>query len=95
MVVVDGVGLHQRDDHEAAAERERADLERDPGERRDPSRRDCGERQQAHGDELVAEAAHGELDEPAPEQHEHEPRPDRRRGDAAGGQEERPAHAAA
>ncbi len=28
-----GVGLHQRNDHEAAAEGERADLERGPGER--------------------------------------------------------------
>ena len=31
-----GVGAHQRDDHEAPAERERADLERRPGERERP-----------------------------------------------------------
>ena len=41
-VPVDRVVLHQRDDHEAAAERQRADLERRPGERRRASR-PCGE----------------------------------------------------
>ena len=33
VVVVDGVGLHERDDHEAAAVGQRADLERHPGHR--------------------------------------------------------------
>jgi hypothetical protein len=33
VVGVDGVGLHERDDHEAAAVRERAHLERDPDQR--------------------------------------------------------------
>ena len=37
VVGVDGVALHQRDDHEAAAERQRADLERDPGQRAEPA----------------------------------------------------------
>ena len=33
VVAVDGVGLHQRDDHEPTAVGQRADLERDPGHR--------------------------------------------------------------
>ena len=37
VIGVDGVALHQRDDHEAAAERERADLERGPRQRADPA----------------------------------------------------------
>ena len=37
VVGVDGVTLHQRDDHETAAERERPDLERRPGQRADPA----------------------------------------------------------
>ena len=40
VVVVDRVVLHQRDDHEAAAVGERADLERDPREREQPAGRD-------------------------------------------------------
>ena len=35
VVVVDGVLLHQRHDHEAAAVRERTDLDRDPRQRED------------------------------------------------------------
>ena len=44
VVVVDRVGLHQRDDHEAAAVRERADLERHPGERAEPAGRHRSQR---------------------------------------------------
>ncbi len=42
VVAVDGVVLHERDDHEAASVGERADLERDPGEREEAARR-CGD----------------------------------------------------
>ncbi len=68
VVVRDGVRLHERDDHEAAAVRERADLERDPHERSD-------------ADEPVARVAERELERAAGDEHEHEPRADRRRGD--------------
>ena len=40
MIRVDGVVLHQRDDHEAAAVGEGTDLEGDPGNRAEPTDRD-------------------------------------------------------
>ena len=39
VVDVDGVALHQRDDHEAAAEGQRPDLQRGPGQGAEPPRR--------------------------------------------------------
>ena len=42
VVGVDGVALHQGNDHEAPAERERADLERGPGEWWEPAARGNG-----------------------------------------------------
>ena len=46
-VAVDRVALHQRDDHEAAAVRQRADLERDPRQRAEPAGRRRGARRAA------------------------------------------------
>ena len=89
VVVVDGVGLHQRDDDEAAAVRERADLQRDPRRARAGRRsRRCAVAASS-GPEVRAErpgaadAWCDDLDEAAAEQHEHEPGADGRGGDRA------------
>ena len=77
VVAVDGVALHQGDDHEAAPEREGPDLQRGPDQRAEPA--GAGDGGQQHGQPLQAEPARGrtaprELDRAAAEQHEHEPR---------------------
>ena len=46
--------LHQRDDHEAAAVGERADLERDPGDRAQPGAGHHGHRQQRNSSQPLA-----------------------------------------
>ena len=86
MIGVDGVGLHQRDDHEAAPVGERAHLERHPHQRDDTAggrrrRRshewpDMGADSPAAPDELTRD-----LDGAAAEKNEHQPGTDgRRRG---------------
>ena len=87
VVVLHGVALHERDDHEAAAERERADLQRRPRQRAQPA----GARGDRSGGRPAVEvqaacddpAAH-QLQRAAAEQDEHEPGPGERRGHAAG-----------
>ena len=81
VVPVHRVRLHQRHDHEAPAVGERADLERHPGERRQAAHR-SRDRQRPDPEQPPAAGAQRQLDEPAPDQHEHEPRPDRRRRDS-------------
>ena len=87
MVDVDGVPLHQRDDHEAAAEGEGADLERGPGERAEPAgggRRGAASIGAGASPERRrrAPAPQRELDRAAGEQDEHEVGADQRRRDA-------------
>jgi hypothetical protein len=82
-VALDRVVLHQRDDHEAAAVRERAHLERDPDEGEQaarPSRYRGHQRPEMHTRTTAALGElPGDLDHATHEQHEHEPRTDRRR----------------
>ena len=95
VVVVDGIGLHERDDHEAAAVRERADLERDPDEGAEPAgARRAGE-QDRPGVRGQARASPPppELEDAAGEQQRDEPRAE---GGRRGGADEdvgRPAQA--
>ena len=96
VVVVDRVGLHQRDDHEAPAVGERADLEGHPGEREQPAAADQDRRDpqgggRRQGRDARAAAPDDDLDEPAPEQQQDEPRADGRRGHHAGADVEEPA----
>src|SRR5579862_3734679 len=81
VVVRDGVGLHEGDDHEAAAVGERADLERDPDEPADAH---------SSGEAQTEE----ELDRAAPEQHENDPRPRERCSDSTRHDVDRPAETA-
>ena len=78
--MLDGVGLHERDDHEAAAVGQCPDLERGPGQRRESARRrDGGE----HGDRdcrvdhegraCAEDALSQELGGTAGQQGEHQP----------------------
>ena len=83
VVAVDRVRLHQRHDHEAAAVRERADLERGPRERASPPPACAREERERRADAGPRPRDAGDLDEPAAEQHEHEPGADRRRRGAA------------
>ena len=83
-VGVHGVGLHERDDHEAAAVGEGTDLEGRPGQRgeRGGGQHERGRRERRSG---AGPAAPRQLGEPAAEQDEHHARADRdRRGGAPG-----------
>ena len=86
VVVLDGVVLHQRDDHEAAAVGERADLEGDPGKRREAARRARRRRRRAGSEReracLGRACIRRDLDEAAGDEDEDEPGADRRRGAA-------------
>ena len=86
VVGADRVGLHQRHDHEAASERERAHLERRPQQRAQPPRgRDgCQRGPGLHRRARGSVAAQEQLDPAAGEQHQHQPRPGHRGGDAGG-----------
>ena len=90
VVVVHRVGLHQRDDHEAAAVAERADLQRNPDEREGSTRRGGATSEQRRprvGAKSVVPRSSlaRELDGAAAEKDQHEPRTDddSRGGDAA------------
>ena len=91
VVVVHRVGLHQRDDDEPAAVGQRTDLERHPAKGEQPAggRSGRGEnRKRSHrsGDRPAPVEARDELDQPAAQQHEHQPGSERRRRDATRGQ---------
>ena len=57
MVAVDRVALHQRDDHEAAAVGQRADLERHPRDRRQAAAQEARRRQQRQRDQRAGAPA--------------------------------------
>ena len=83
VVVVDGVALHQRDDHEPAAVGERADLERHPHQRRAPRRSPERSRRAAATDTVPSipdgpRALRDDFREATAQEHEHEPRAERR-----------------
>ena len=90
VVGVHGVALHQRDDHEAAAERQRADLERGPGQRAEPADGDrapaASSRERARTRRRPRPALHEHSTSAAGEQHEHEVGADQRRGGGADGE---------
>jgi len=71
VIVGDGVGLHQRDDHEAAAAAERAHLERRPGERPEPG----GVRRGSQADRPGAADPDQHLEAAAAHEREHDERP--------------------
>ncbi len=72
MVGVHRVALHQRDDHEPPTERQRANFERRPRERADPTDRHRPGHQQPERSELRRATRDQELDGPAGQQREHE-----------------------
>jgi len=100
--VPDGVGLHQRDDHEAAAIGERPDLERDPAEGQQNATTDRGanadEQRDGH-DGANAGAATGaaprhQLDAAAGQEDQHQPGAEGRGRGRTGGKVEQPANPA-
>jgi hypothetical protein len=96
VIGVDGIALHQRDDHEPAAKGERADLERRPREGADPAR---GDRRRPQGGKRrgVSRRArrctppNRQLEQATGQQHEHEIRADERRSDRTDDQIAHPA----
>ena len=86
VVVAHRIGLHERDDHEAAAVGQRPDLEGDPAERQQPAAADHERRERRRGRECgcrgagAREPLRAELDRAAGQQDEHQPRAERRRG---------------
>ena len=99
VVGVHRVALHQRDDHEAAAVGERTDLEGRPAQRREAAgrgrlRHERGERPPVEARGGGRPASHGELGEPAAEQHEHEVRADQGGGGRGRGDVDGPARTA-
>ena len=83
-VALDRVPLHQRDDHEAAAVGERADLQRGPGQRR-AALAGRGEHDRPRVQRGVRAAAPGELQQPGGEQHDHDVGAGEHRGSGARG----------
>ncbi len=81
VVVADRIGLHERDDDEAAAVGERAHLERDPDEREQAA---CGCGSEERKERCSAAALDEQLDRTADEEHEDDPRTDERGRRSAG-----------
>ncbi len=77
MIGTDRVGLHQRHDHEASAERERPDLQRRPRqrERAPDGRHGRGQPPRLDAQRSTRESPGQQLGGAAADQHEHQPRP--------------------